>query len=280
MNIYFIDPKYIKDVAWMPLLSYLKVKDSLSFIPDNELPNSLKDIIYPSRFENQGPRGIDNCSFWLREHLENCVRLKIKDYPDGNVPKDSLKNYSTNSPQHNIENLGVQNVLILTPLCSTYDSEGIVQAPLMNKYIDVFPGLMRYCLNILHKKYGHNEYDKQCSAILFDEFMSRSFLYFPKRREWLPIKFAPNVLKGVHDIDPSNFQLTVSDNGKEEYTSLITDFGQQKLSEFLNEVKEAIQEYRESITYEDSWHDWQREVDQMNRDFWNECGESSVNCDF
>lgn len=103
MNIYFIDPKYIKDVAWMPLLSYLKVKDSLSFIPDNELPNSLKDIIYPSRFENQGPRGIDNCSFWLREHLENCVRLKIKDYPDGNVPKDSLKNYSTNSPQHNIE---------------------------------------------------------------------------------------------------------------------------------------------------------------------------------
>lgn len=39
--------------------------------------------------------------------------------------------------------------------------------------------------------------------------------------------------------------------------------------------------YREELESdsEDSYSDWQREIDQMNRDFWNDCGESSSNCE-
>ena len=47
MNVYFINPNYVKPEVWNPLLTYLKVKAAYSFIPKEELPVSLYSIIRP-----------------------------------------------------------------------------------------------------------------------------------------------------------------------------------------------------------------------------------------
>ena len=52
MNVYFIDPTYVKSEGWKPLLTFLKVKVAYSFIPKEELPENLISIINPYSIAN------------------------------------------------------------------------------------------------------------------------------------------------------------------------------------------------------------------------------------
>ena len=93
MNIYFIDPTYVKSEGWQPLLTFLKVKAVYSFIPKEELPESLILFINPylkSAYSNQDLKTFsDNCAYWLRAHFEKHIHLLSEDYNDiGNIPRE------------------------------------------------------------------------------------------------------------------------------------------------------------------------------------------------
>ncbi len=45
MNVYFVNPTYVKPEGWKPLLAYLKVKAAYSFIPKEYLPVSLLKLL-------------------------------------------------------------------------------------------------------------------------------------------------------------------------------------------------------------------------------------------
>ena len=156
MNVYFVNPTYVKPEGWAPLLAYLKVKAAYSFIPKEELPNSLYSIVKPylkASYSNQDIKKFsDNCAYWLRAHFEKHIRLITDDYENvDDVPEEERKKYSSQSALNNLRNLDEDNCLILLYMESHFDEEGTI-------YVDrkLCTHIAQYCLNILHKKYGHN----------------------------------------------------------------------------------------------------------------------------
>lgn len=102
MNVYFVNPTYVKPEGWAPLLAYLKVKAAYSFIPKEELPNSLYSIVKPylkASYSNQDIKKFsDNCAYWLRAHFEKHIRLITDDYENvDDVPEEERKKYSSQS---------------------------------------------------------------------------------------------------------------------------------------------------------------------------------------
>lgn len=299
MNVYFIDPTYIKDSAWEPLLSYLKVKSVYSFFTREQLSKALLDKIEPMLFAfsngNDSKSFADKCAFWLREMIETNVKLLISDFPNGNCPNELRKNYSSMSPVYNIMNIDTPNCLVLlSSISSTYYNGSFECPSTYVNYIscDLATHLSSYCFNILHKKFNHNYYDTHTSFILFDEFFKESFRYVPKRHKWekyhittvshQSFSFTKLIMAEVNRIDPENFPIYEQD-GKRKLTLLRTDEGSEKYKEFINLLNESIREFNEEREREAreaaKQLDWQHEVDKMNRDFWDECGEAGSNCE-
>lgn len=84
MNVYFIDPTYLKTDVLNALFNALKVKVAFSFIQEKELP---KEIIYffGKRIAIIAENGIqkyfsDQCVFSLRQFIEQNVELSINKF--------------------------------------------------------------------------------------------------------------------------------------------------------------------------------------------------------
>jgi hypothetical protein len=299
MNIYFIDPTYVKPEGWRPLLAFLKVKVAYSFISTSKLPSSLYEIIRPyliASYSNQDKKIFsDNCAFWLREHLEKHIRLITMDYKNTNdVPKEELKKYSSFFAYNNIINLDDENCLVLLTLHSSFDETGIIDAPYsywgnsMEDVEDMPTHVVKYCLNILHKKYEHNQYDIQSAFVCFDRYFWNSYRYIPKykRWDWYYIKLTNGksvdlmsfVNLGVMKNAPELFPIREVD-GKRMFTPLRSEEGDMKLKELFQKARKVRDEYErwQRIEAEDS--EWPSIVEEWNRDFWNECGEAGSNCD-
>lgn len=299
MNVYFLNPAYLKDSAWKPLLSFFKVKSVYSFFTKGQLSSALLETIEPMLYavsNGEETRAFaDRCAFWLREMIESNVTLFTSDYPNGNCPKDKRKNYTSNSPLNNITMFDNPNCLVLLPTKASTYYNGSLEAP--STYveylgIDLATHVSSYCLNILHKKYNHNYYDTHTSFILFDEYFVESFRYVPKWHKWQKysittknyqhLYFTKRIMVEVNKIAPEYFPIYDQD-GKRKLTLLRTDEGSEKYKAFKTELNESIREYEEEREREAreaaEAEDWQHEVDQMNRDFWNECGEAGSNCE-
>ena len=289
MNVYFVNPTYVKPEGWAPLLAYLKVKAAYSFIPKEKLPESLYLIIKPyikASYSNQDMKKFaDNCAFWLRTHFEKHIRLITEDYENTDkIPEEERRKYSSQSALNNIRNLDESNCLILSYIESYYDEGGTIY---LNNSQSTH--IAQYCLNILHKKYGHNQYQNQSSFIAFNEFFTEVWRYRPRYQEWNrywlessnggSVNLMVNVNRGIHEIAPNDFPLIEVD-GKRRFTPLRTDEGNEKLQQFINDAEEAEKKYQEENRWrEDDGPSWQDEVDEMNRAFWRECGEAGSNCE-
>ncbi|MBR0265277.1 MAG: hypothetical protein IJQ60_15515 [Prevotella sp.] len=297
MNVYFVNPTYVKPEGWKPLLDYLKVKAAYSFIPQDELPTSLYSIIRPylkASYSNQDMKKFsDNCVYWLRAHFEKHIRLITSDFEDVNsISKEERQKYSSQSALNNIRFLDEDNCLILLKLESSYNEEGIIKEPkfcvsgLQDSNLPTH--ITRYCLNILHKKYGHNQYQNQSSFIVFNEFFTSVYRFVPRYQEWnrymlttangRSVGFMVNVNRGIKDLAPNDFPL-VEVEGKQRFSLLRTDEGDEKLRKLIKEAEEAEKRYQEENSWRDSGDSWQDEVDEMNRTFWRECGEGGSNCE-
>lgn len=311
MNVYFIDPKYVKPDSWDPLLKYLKVNVAISFIPKRKLAAELISIIEPYLKYSYSGKNMriftNNCVYWLREYFEQNIRLISEDYPDiKRMPAEERRKYSSQSPNNNILYFDTRNCLILMDLESNVDYEGSIEVPTcvgdevspdgMPWFVDIPTQIASYCLNILHKKYQHNLYVVQSAFILFDKYFSCTYRYVHKAhrgynirevREWnrciltfkdgKKVDFLTTVKRGVHNISPANFPIVMCE-GKKMYTRLITDAGYSNYQSFLDYAKEIAEQYEEQQRFE-SEEDWQKEVDEMNREFWRECGEAGSNCE-
>jgi hypothetical protein len=297
MNVYYIDPTYVKPEGWKPLLTFLKVKTAYSFIPVSELPESLYSIIklyLKFSYSNQDMKKFaDNCAFWLRAHFERNIHLITDEYENvHSVHKDEFKKYSSYSALNNINNLDDENCLVLLKLKSSYEIWGEITAP--ECYVDVLQDsnlpthITRYCLNILHKKYGHNQYQNQSAFVVFDEYFSKAFRFVPKYQKWEKyslmlknggtINFMRSVNIGVKNNSPEDFPLK-DVNGKKYLTRLRTQKGEDAYQQLIKKAKEAEEAYNEEQNREESEVNWQDDVDEMNRDFWRECGEGGSNCE-
>jgi hypothetical protein len=297
MNIYFIDPQYVKPEGWRPLLAYLKVKTAYSFISKSEIPSTLFDIIQPylkASYSNQDQDMFcDDCAFWLREHLEKHIRLITEDFMNMNdVPKEELKKYSSCSAYRNIINLDDENCLVLLRLYSSVDEAGFIDAPSSyiwgNKQLAMPTQVVNYCLNILHKKFGHNQYYKQSAFISFDRYFFNAYRYIHQYKRWdgynlkltsgKLVNFMISVNRGIMKNAPELFPYRNVD-GKRKFTPLRTEKGDIELKQLLQEAKKARDAYEEKQRSEAQDSDWPSIVEEWNRDFWNECGDSGSNCD-
>ena len=297
MNVYFIDPTYVKPEAWRPLLTYLKVRAAYSFVPKEELPETLISIIEPylrSSYSTQNLKSFsDSCAFWLRAHFEKHIHLVTDDYKDVNsIPKEELKKYSSRSPYNNILNLDSANCLILLKLKSSYDYKGIIQAP--ECYVDVLQEsnlpthIAKYCLNILHKKHQHSLYQNQSSFVVFNSYFSRVYRYEPRYKSWdyysiktkdgRSINLMQQIHRGINAISPIEFPL-IEKEGKKYFTLIRKEEGTIAYQQLIDAAKERAEQYEREQWSQEDGDDWQREVEEMNRDFWRECGAAGSNCE-
>lgn len=297
MNVYYIDPTNVKPEGWSPLLKFLKVKSSYSFLPIEEIPNELYDVIKPSlkaSYSNQDLKKFaDNAAFWLRAHFEKHIHLITDDYETvASIPKEELRKYSSSSAYNNIINLDDANCLVLMKLKSSFDVTGEITAP--QCYVSTLfdsnlpTHLTRYCLNILHKKYGHNQYQNQSAFIVFDEYFANAYQFVPRCQDWkrysLRLKsggmanFMKAVNKGVREKAPDDFPI-INVEGKKRFTLIRTDEADMMYKKLIADADEAAKAYEEEQSQRGYGEDWQNEVDELNRAFWNECGEGGSNCE-
>lgn len=297
MNVYFIDPTFVKSEGWQPLLTFLKVKAAYSFIPKEELPESLISIIIPylkTAYSNQDLKTYsDNCAYWLRAHFEKHIHLLTEDYKDiSNIPKEELKKYSSRSPYNNIMNLESENCLILLNLNSSYDYKGIILAP--ECYVNVLQEsnlpthIAKYCLTILHKKHQHSLYQNQSSFVIFDKYFSRTFCYNPRFKRWdyysiktkdgHSINLMNPINRSINTMAPDDFPI-IDKDGKKYFTLIRNEDGDTAYQQFINEANERAEEYEDQQRDIAEGMSWQEEVAEMNRAFWRECGEAGSNCE-
>ncbi len=311
MNVYFVDPKYIRPNGWEPLLQYLKVNVAISFIPKSKLAAELISIIEPYLKYSYSGESLrmftNNCVYWLREYFEQNIRLISEDYPDvKRMPAEERRKYSSQSPHNNILGFDIRNCLILMDLESKVDGEGCIEVPTCVGdevspdgtpwFVNIPTQIASYCLNILHKKYQHNLYFVQSAFILFNKYFSCSYRYVHKARrgssirevrEWnrciltfkdnKKVDFITTIERGVHALSPDNFPI-VDVDGKKSRTRLVTEEGFERYIRLLDYAKEIAEQYKEQLRSE-SEEDWQKEVDEMNRAFWRECGDAGSNCE-
>lgn len=298
MNVYFVNPTYVKPEGWKPLLTYLKVKAAFSFIPKEELPESLYSIIksyLKASYSNQDMKKFsDNCAYWLRAHFEKHIHLITDDFGDvNNIPKEERIKYSSPSAFNNLKYLDEENCLILLKLESHFDYEGTIKAPVF--YVDGLQDrnlpthITRYCLNILHKKYGHYQFHNQSSFITFSEYFSSAYRFEHRYKSWNPymlsstngrsIGFMNHVNRVIWELAPNDFPL-IDDNGKKSFTQLRTEEGEENFKKLMNNAKEAEERYQEENSWKEDLGPSDQEVaEELTRDFWKECGEGGSNCE-
>ena len=296
MNVYFIDPTYVKPEAWKPLLTYLKVKAAWSFMPKNELPESLFSIIKPylkSSYSNQDlTKFTSNCVYWLKGHFEKHIDLIPNDYIRyKDIPREELENMSSLSAIDNIRRLDDSNCLILMKLNSSIDSIGDINTS-GSSFFELPTKISIRCLSILHKMHGHSKYQYQSAFITFDEYFSSTYLFIPWYRRWtryylrnknrIRLDFMNYVLRGVKDNSPEDFPI-IDVDGRKLLSRIRNQDGDLKYKAFHKIAYETKDEYLREIEeqrrHEAEADDWSREVDEMNRAFWRECGESGSNCE-
>ena len=87
------------------------------------------------------------------------------------------------------------------------------------------------------------------------------------------------VNRGIKDISPDYFPINEV-KGKKRFTPLKTSEGELKLQKLIKDAEEAAKIFEEENSWrEDDGSSWQDDVDEMNRDFWRECGEGGSNCE-
>lgn len=293
MNVYFIDPQYVKPECWLPLLSYLKVKSAYSFIPTNELNpellNNIKPYLKASYYNQNYKQFCDNCAYWLKSHFEENIKLITEDYQDvNNIPIEEKIKYGINDAYSNILNLNEKNCLVLLRLTSSYSSDGKISSPqcltdvLQERNLPTH--IAKYCLNILKKKYGHNQYYYQSAFICFEKYFRRSYAYIHRRNEEWDVfclqctdksykDFTYAVKKGITKIAP-NLLTQKEIRGENTVIQIITEEGEKEYKQFIQGITRD-NSYDEDYGG-DSWDDVAKE---WNNDFWNEMGESWTNLD-
>ena len=297
MNVYFVYPTYVKPEVWKPLLSFLKVKAIYCLIPKEDLPNGLYSTIktyLKGLFSKEGDMLLTSnyCVYWLRSHFEKHIRLLSNDHDDTNkVPKEIKNKFSSNDALVNLQNLDDENCLILLNKKSGDDFLEAIMKPGRQIHerqnFNLPTHILKYCLNILHKQYGHYQYSYQSAFIRISPYFSSASFFDIQLYRWCRFdslttdkqdNFICALERGINAIAPDLFPIEKVE-GKEYFTSLLTAEGEVQYNQYLKMKEEQEKEELEQFRIAQEEANFDDYVKECNREFWEECGEAGSNCE-
>ena len=316
MNIYFMDYRYIKPENWKYIVSVLKVTKVFCFCESNVLPrkffsNTSISFMHLKPGVSKGDFS-ENIVYALFNVIGKKVGYKGRPIAEENI---SLYNDSkSDKPLHNLLNTEDHNALILGEIYQHYNKHSTFEdydSDYLEKrfeqgyitYDCVGLNIIKHFLNLLRKKLGTDVFRQRICFVLIDLINGKDYLKSQKRElgenksrlVWSRIFFRDSGKNGLIRISildqlykkyPDVFPLIEKD-GKKQYTPFWD-------TEQINEIRKKWRKYceerekeeEEEAEKEREWQrmqqdarDWAEEVRQMNRDFWNECGEAGSNCE-
>lgn len=311
MNVFFMDYRYVRKDAWKYIVQVLKIEKVFCFFESMVLPPELFGISNV-RYKGSNTSIKTFCNsvvFSIANNITNYTKNN-----DGTVTYTDQCLYiesKSESPRNNLLKTNDPNALILG-IMSDYGEPFFEGADELKSETGLY--ISKYLCNILRKQLKTSEYSKRICFLMLNFFNRVEYMRkyhidiyyedgekkYDRYYDWVDIpnhnhssskrliRYQRLILKLLHDSFPSEFPL-IEKNGKIQYTSILgkesEDYkkAQQKWNDYCDEQKrraaeeEAEEKLRRDMEVEAS--DWQREVEEMNRDFWNECGEAGSNCE-
>lgn len=303
MNIIFMDPEYVRHDAWRYIVSVLKIRKVICFIDSKEFPLGTFGTA-EVQFRNQTPESRKDIVYGLANQMKRRILSPDGDFL-GHEDLDLYKESHWNKPKTNIRETNDSNILILGNIYTKFRGPSIFEETITcadDDYIfipnpeddytedrDVALNMILYLFKILFKQLGTDKYKERICCYMMDFVAQRDFYMGEAcwKRVWDKknhfIKFINSLLLKQY---PNIFPI-IDNNGKKCYTSIfnkdVLDQARQEWIDYCKECREEerIEEERFNREREEmqSSYDWDAEVREINREFWNECGEAGSNCE-
>ncbi|MBQ9547050.1 MAG: hypothetical protein IJU90_07175 [Bacteroidales bacterium] len=307
-----MDYRYIRKDAWKYIVQVLKVEKVFCYFESKELP---PNIIGISKVRYKGGKSsIKSFSDSIVYSLANkiCPYTKGMSSPETSIDPNLYPNSKSMAPRKNLLKTDDPNVLILGKM-SKYGSPYFEEEGCDELESETALYISRYLCNILKKKLGTSEYSKRICFLMLDFFHRTEYIrrhctnqyyddngnvQFETFFEWEDmrfdysttgkhiIKYQTLVLKLLHDNFPNEFPL-IQNGEKKQYTSILNKESEeykkakQEWDEYCEEQKRIEEEERKQEELENGWNAWDDwpSAEELNRDFWRECGEAGSNCE-
>lgn len=281
MNVLFMDYRYFRKDAWIYIVDVLKVKKVFFWGYIDEIPFS-----YLENVKVFVKNGVDDFNTKITYDIANSVKRPINT-PDGDFfgydDFDLYENSNYSTPQENILNTEDPNILILGKVrqnVSAYWVRSYFQDIIYSSIPPRDYGLdiVFHILNILKKQLKSDKYEKRICFRFIDIIANCDYSTTGKkwvcRATLMPFLFKL-LQKKYHEIfqnvkDPN-------DNDHDIISNLFKDEYFCERDKLKQRCLEAEEEEKERWAYEASMNagrSWQEEIDEINRQFWNECGEA------
>lgn len=271
MNILFIDPNYIEEKSWKYLLKVLKIKSMYSFIPYDEISDSCKNCcenIHKHWIgkEQDKKKFADGIVFSV---VNKCKRYvsQIERY----IYIPAFENSKWYTFKNNITQTEDPNVIVLTK--TSYNTEDGVTFGFADGE-EIPTCIARFILNLL-KKYNpeYPYYEKICISKVdlvgnkWKIFRNNRFIYKTINSEKND-NFIGYVNYLLHNGFPEKYPII-----DRKYANIF--YNKDKRSKEKESRNMIDKEYRDR--QEDSRGFYDTDWEQLNREFYDEIGDSSVN---
>ena len=301
MNIFFMDYRYVRHDAWRYIVSVLKIKKVYCFSESDQFPYGTfgtADV----NFRNQSPDSRKDIVYSIANQMKRGVTASNGEFV-GHEDLDLYKESHWNKPKTNVKETNDPNILILGAVYSQFrgssffehlvyltDEDYIVMPNKEDDYYearDVAINMVLYLHKILKKQLGTDKYEKRLCFYMIDPikardyYMCKGFWREVRERKYNYIGFINTELSKQY---PNIFPVTEL-NGKRYYSSIYDiDIIKEAHRKWVKDCEEFIEEERkewerERAEADNNAYDWDKYVRELNREFWNECGEAGSNCE-
>lgn len=189
MNIYFIDPRYIRPEDTPYLLEVLSIKRVYSYIPKALLPEVMSSSI-PKHIKTtycNNPEKQE--SFYKNTTISICNNIVPLKKENGRLTRPDLDygiESKTDTPYNNLFFKDDFNAIVFATCKTGMGHNGKIYIPRFNfdnscflheQKKEIATETSKFCLNLLRKQLGTDKYEKRICFIKFDEFLTRSFYF-------------------------------------------------------------------------------------------------------
>lgn len=258
MNIYFINPLYIRPADTPFLLDILQVKRIYSFIPQNSLPIEMTQHLNQLKITYREVSHTMETFFkqTYNKILDTITERKTKYYSQRETNNDKYSESKNNSPIENLNLKKQYNILIIANCRTKMSSTGYIWKPQFKIKDDgkdeIATKIAQYCLNLSKEYLGHNKYEKRICFIKLDEYLVRAYHYQSDiYGKWAPCIYKSNDKKYLfmewislllNQKYPQQFPTIKTENEHEIINSYPTKEARIAYNEFKNEAKKREKE--------------------------------------
>lgn len=272
MNVFFLDYRCFRNDAWSYIVQILKVNKVFSFVE----PSTFCPLCYgfaDVMVKDNTKEAMSQIAYYIANLAKKPIYTPDGDFL-GYDDLDLFQNSNCNRPENNISDTDDPNIIVLGILTHSVVDNSVI--PHFNIIEDEDSGLFiaGYTLNILNKLLCTDKYKKRISFFMADFVNIHD--YITTGEEWVTRPRLYNFLTWeLHKKFPQIYQF------RKDYTKDTYEIAN-LFSEFYNSEKDKVErKYQKEIkilNYDDELlydgPSWQDETDEMNRQFWNECGDA------